>query len=263
MTGIICDLKKMAIHDGPGIRTTVFFKGCPLKCVWCHNPESIDPKPQVAFYVHKCIDCGHCKETGFTVADCMGQAYVHYGQTVTVDELLPQLLEDRDFYKSSGGGVTLSGGECLLQADFCAELLSRLKQEGIHTAVDTCGFVPRAAIDKVLPYTNLFLYDIKAIDPDVHIRCTGQPNGQILENFQYLKSKGAAIEVRYPFVPDYNDNQAKKIAEFVGNTPTRILAYHNYAGSKYAALGMENTLPETLPTDADIASARKYFQKSV
>lgn len=252
MTGIICDLKKMAIHDGPGIRTTVFLKGCPLKCVWCHNPESIDPKPQVAFYAHKCIGCGHCQNAGFTPADCMGHAYVSYGQTVTVDELLPQLLEDRDFYESSGGGVTLSGGECLLQADFCAELLSRLKQEGIHTAVDTCGFVPRAAIDKVLPYTDLFLYDIKAIDEDVHIRCTGQSNTLILDNFRYLKKLGKAIEVRYPYVPGYNSDQAQKIAQFTGDTPVRVLPYHNLAGSKYQALGMKNTLPTQLPDSREV-----------
>ena len=263
MTARICDIKKMAIHDGPGIRTTIFFKGCSLKCVWCHNPESIAPHPQTAFYAHKCTGCGQCRKEGFSIEDCTGKAKVFYGREMTVDEMLAISLEDQDFYAASGGGVTLSGGECLLQADACAELLQRLKSYNIHTAVDTCGFVSRESIDKVLPYTDLFLYDIKAIDPDVHIHCTGQPNGQILENFQYLKSLGSPIEVRYPFVPDYNDNQARKIAEFVGNTPTRILAYHNYAGSKYAALDMENTLPQKLPTDAAIASARKYFQKSV
>ncbi len=263
MTARICDIKKMAIHDGPGIRTTIFFKGCSLKCVWCHNPESIDPWPQTAFYAHKCIGCGKCQQEGFSTEDCIGKARVFYGREVTVDEMLAVALEDRDFYVASGGGVTLSGGECLLQADFCAELLRRLKEEGIHTAVDTCGFVSRESIDKVLPYTDLFLYDIKAMDEDVHIRCTGQSNGRILDNFQYLKSQGKAIEVRYPFVPDYNDDQVRKIADFVGDTPTRILAYHNYAGSKYEALGMENTLPKRLPDDAAIASIRKYFHKSI
>lgn len=263
MTARICDIKKMAIHDGPGIRTTIFFKGCSLKCVWCHNPESIDPRPQTAFYAHKCVGCGRCQQEGFSTEDCTGKARVFYGREVTVEEMLTAALEDRDFYAVSGGGVTLSGGECLLQADFCAELLCRLKEEGIHTAVDTCGFVSRESIDNVLPYTDLFLYDIKAIDEDVHIRCTGQPNGRILENFQYLKSQGKAIEVRYPFVPDYNDDQAQKIADFVGNTPTRVLAYHNYAGSKYEALGMENTLPERVPDEDGLSVVRAYFSNSV
>ncbi len=263
MTAHICDIKKMAVHDGPGIRTTIFFKGCSLKCVWCHNPESIDAKPQTAFYAHKCIGCGKCQQENFTAENCLGQARVLYGREVTVEEMLAVALEDRDFYETSGGGVTLSGGECLLQADFCAELLRRLKEQGIHTAVDTCGFVSRESIDKVLPYTDIFLYDIKAIDEAVHVRCTGQSNKRILENFQYLKSQGKAIEVRYPFVPDYNEDQAQKIADFVGDTPTRILAYHNYAGSKYEALGMENTLPERLPDESSIAAAKKWFQKSI
>ena len=256
MTARICDIKKMAIHDGPGIRTTIFFKGCSLKCVWCHNPESIDPRPQTAFYAHKCIGCGKCQQEGFSTVNCIGKARVYYGQEVTVEELLPLLLEDRDFYETSGGGVTISGGECLLQADFCAALLQKLKAEGIHTAVDTCGFVSRESIDKVLPFTDMFLYDLKAIDEDVHIRCTGQPNGVILDNFKYLQGLGKDIEVRYPYVPGYNDDQAQKIADFAGDTPVKVLAYHNYAGSKYEALGMENTLPTVLPSDKEIQQAQ-------
>jgi pyruvate formate lyase activating enzyme len=182
---------------------------------------------------------------------------VHYGTTVTVDELLPMLLEDKAFYNHSGGGVTLSGGECLCQADFCAELLKQLKENGIHTAVDTCGFVPRQVFEQVLPYTDLFLYDIKAIDEDVHIRCTGQSNSLILDNFLFLKEQKAAIEVRYPYVPDRNDDQADAIAAFIGETPIRVLSYHNHAGSKYAALNMENTLPTQLPTPQEIAVAEE------
>lgn len=260
MTACICNIKKMAVHDGPGIRTTVFFKGCPLRCVWCHNPESIDPQPQEAFYTHKCIGCGRCHKENFTCDACLGQARVPYGQTVTVDQLMPQLLEDRDFYETSGGGVTLSGGECLCQADFCAELLRRLKDEGIHTAIDTCGFVPRESLDKVIAYTDLFLYDIKAIDEQTHIRCTGQSNRQILENFRYLQGLGKAIEVRYPYVPGWNDDQAKAIAAFAGDTPVKVLAYHNYAGSKYEALGLINTLPNRLPTPQDIQLVQEMMK---
>jgi len=173
--------------------------------------------------------------------------------------LLPRLLEDRDFYETSGGGVTLSGGECLCQADFCEALLKALKEKGIHTAVDTCGFVPKAAFEKVLPYTDLFLYDIKAFDEAVHIRCTGQSNQRILENLVWLDSLGKKIEIRIPYVPDYNDTQTEKIAAFLKSlksiTAVKVLPYHNYAGSKYAALGMENTLPERLPTEAELQAA--------
>ena len=267
MRALICDVKRFAVHDGDGIRTTVFFKGCPLKCVWCHNPESISFKPQTAFYKNKCIGCGECQKENFTPDDCLGEAQIQYGKAVTVEELLPQLLEDRDFYESSGGGVTLSGGECLCQADFCAELLKALKEKGINTAVDTCGFVAKDAIDKVLPYTDTFLYDIKAIDEAVHIRCTGQSNQPILENLKYIDSCGKAIEIRIPYVPGYNDGQIKKTAEFLKplkNIKTvKILPYHNYAGSKYEALHMENTLPKDLPTEEQIKKAEKIIESAL
>lgn len=263
MIALISDIKRFAVHDGDGIRTTVFFKGCPLKCVWCHNPESISFKPQVAFYENKCIGCGECKKERFTVEGCLGDARVLYGKEMTIEELLPLLLEDKDFYETSGGGVTLSGGECLCQADFCAELLKRLKENGINTAVDTCGFVSKESIDKVLSYTDTFLYDIKAIDEDVHIKCTGQSNKVILDNLKYIDSCGKAIEVRIPYVPEYNSNQIKKIAEFLRTLKNikavKVLPYHNYAGSKYAALNMENTLPKILPTEEEIKNAEKML----
>lgn len=264
MKALICDIKRFAVHDGDGIRTTVFFKGCPLKCVWCHNPESISYKPQMAFYKNKCIGCNECKKENFTPKDCLGEAKVFYGKEVTVEELLPVLLEDKDFYKTSGGGVTLSGGECLSQSEFCAELLKVLKENGINTAVDTCGFVSKEAIDMVLPYTDAFLYDIKAIDEDVHIRCTGQSNKLILENLGYIDSCGKAIEIRIPYVPNFNDSQIEKIATFLkplkNIKSVKVLPYHNYAGSKYSALNMENTLPEILPTNEQIKKAEKIIK---
>lgn len=263
MKALISDIKRFAVHDGEGIRTTVFFKGCPLKCVWCHNPESISFKPQVAFYENKCIGCGECKKERFTVEGCLGDARVLYGKEMTIEELLPLLLEDKDFYETSGGGVTLSGGECLCQADFCAELLKALKKEGINTAVDTCGFVSKEAIDKVLPYTDTFLYDIKAIDEDVHIKCTGQSNKIILENLKHIDSLGKKIEIRIPYVPEYNSDQIEKIAwvlRILKNIKAvKVLPYHNYAGSKYSALNMENTLPKILPTEEEIKNAEKML----
>ena len=284
--GFITDVKRFAVHDGNGIRTTVFLKGCPLKCVWCHNPEAISFRPQLAYYANKCIHCGECVAVCPTQAHkladtghlfdhalctacgkcaqvCLGSALTLYGKAVTVQELLPLLLEDRDFYEASDGGVTLSGGECLCQADFCAELLQVLKQEGIHTAIDTCGFVPQSALDKVSPYTDIFLYDVKAIDEDVHIRCTGQSNKQILDNLQHLDACGKAIEIRIPYVPGFNDTQICKIADFLKPLKhikaVKVLPYHNYAGSKYTALGIQNTLPAILPTNEQLQAAEKLF----
>ena len=182
---------------------------------------------------------------------------------MTAEELLPLLLEDKEFFENSGGGVTLSGGEALMQADFCALLLRALKENGVQTAVDTCGFVSREAFDKVIPYTDVFLYDIKAIDPAVHKKCTGVENALILENLRYLDSLGKKIEIRIPYVPGWNSGEIGKIADFVRTlssvTGVRVLKYHNYARSNYEALDMENTLPEILPTEEEIIAAEALF----
>ena len=266
MKAKIFEIKRFAIHDGDGIRTTVFLKGCPLRCVWCHNPEGISPDTQEAFFAHKCIDCGECKREGFTAENCLGEARVAYGKEYTVSELMPILLEDVDFYASSGGGVTLSGGECLMQADFCAELLKALKEQGIHTAVDTCGFVSRKAFEKVINYTDTFLYDLKAFDEDVHIKCTERSNRVILKNLEYLDSMGKNVEIRIPYVPEYNDDQIEKIARFLAPFKSvsriRVLPYHNYAGSKYDALHMKNTLPKRLPTAEELERVKGVLRKN-
>ena len=264
MIARIFEIKRFAVHDGEGIRTTVFFKGCPLRCVWCHNPEGLLSGAQEAFYSHKCIGCRECKNKAFSYENCLGEARVLYGKEFTVDELLPLLFEDRDFYENSGGGITLSGGECLVQADFCAELLKRLKENAVHTAVDTCGYVSKNALDKVIPYTDIFLYDVKAYDEDVHIKCTGISNKPILDNLCYLDELGKDIEIRIPYVPEYNSGQIEKIAAFLSRfkhiTKIRVLPYHNYAGSKYEALGIENRLPEKLPTDVELDKARELVR---
>ena len=256
MTASIFEIKRFAVHDGDGIRTTVFFKGC-------HNPEGLTSAPQIARYSHKCIGCGECKKEGFVPEDCIGDAQILYGKEITVEELLPALLEDRDFYETSGGGVTLSGGECLMQADFCAELLKRLKEHGIHTAVDTCGLVSKRSLDKVIPYTDVFLYDIKAFDEDVHKRLTGVSNAVILHNLRYLDSLGKAIEIRIPYVPECNADQMEKIAKLLSELKNirkiRVLPYHSYASHKYAALGIKNTLPTVIPEDFEISRIEKTF----
>lgn len=286
MKSRIFEIKRFAVHDGDGIRTTVFFKGCPLSCVWCHNPEGINPIPQLAYYKNKCINCGECTKACPTKAHviqdgthtfnrekciacgncsiaCFQSALAFYGKEMTVSELLPLLLEDKEFYDNSGGGVTLSGGECLMNADFCTELLKQLKMNGINTAVDTCGFVSKEILDRVMPYTDIFLYDIKAIDENVHIKCTGQSNNIILDNLKHIDSCGKPTEIRIPYVPGLNDGQIPKIAEFLSRLNhvkgVRILPYHNYAAGKYEAIGMENTLPSVIPTNEEIEAAQQMF----
>ena len=283
----IFDIKHFSVHDGPGIRTTVFFKGCPLRCLWCHNPESLSALTQLAFSEKKCTLCGRCAAVcpsgvhiladgshtlnkasctfcGACESVCPVGALTVYGREASLDDILREALEDSDFYGSQGG-VTLSGGECLLQADACRELLRALKEEGIHTAVDTSGYVPREAIDKVAPYTDIFLYDLKAYDEEVHIRCTGRPNGLILDNLRYLDTLGKKVEIRIPYVPTANGDQMDKIAAFIRTlhniTAVRVLAYHNFAISKYDALGMENTSPEGLPTDAQMRLVRARMRE--
>lgn len=284
MKARIFEVKRFAVHDGDGIRTTVFFKGCPLKCVWCHNPEGISTKSELAYYAHKCIVCGECQNVCPTGAHtiengkhsfnrekciicgkctdvCLSDALILYGKEMTVEELLPVLLKDKDFYDNSGGGVTLSGGECLLQADFCAELLKNLKKYDISTAVDTCGFVSQDALDKVIPYTDIFLYDVKAFNEELHKKITGHSNKRILENLLYLDKQGSKTEIRIPYVPNYNDKEIHQIGKFLSSLKhlikVRILPYHNYASSKYKSLDIKNTLPPSLPNEAEIENAIK------
>lgn len=284
MTGIITAVKRFAVHDGDGIRTTIFFKGCPLRCVWCHNPETLSPMCEIALYSHKCRSCGKCSEIcschdfshgmhtierdkcklcGKCAEACPNDAIELFGRNVTVDELVRLCLKDKAFFDESGGGVTLSGGECLLQADFCAELLEKLKQNGMHTAVDTCGFVPKENIEMVLQYTDVFLYDIKAFDEDAHKKCTGQSNGRILENLEFIANSGVPAEIRIPFVPDCNDGEIEKIGLFLARLPSitavKVLPYHNLARSKYSSLGLCDTLPERLPTDDEIKNAKEIL----
>ncbi len=282
-TGLLMDVKRFAVHDGPGVRTTLFLKGCPLRCLWCHNPEGISPRPETAYYAHKCMNCGECARVcpsgaqrmdagghiferemcvacGACEGACLGEAMKLFGRTVTVGEAESIALEDRAFYAHSGGGVTVSGGEPLLQADFVRALFERLKEQGVHTAVDTCGNVPWAAFESVLPFTDLFLFDVKHIDSDAHRALTGAGNERILDNLRRLSDAGARIEIRMPLVPGANDGMdtLERIGALLGglNVETmRVLPYHALARSKYAALGKPDTMPD-VPSPDDGAIAR-------
>ena len=261
MKGMISGIKRMEIHDGDGLRTTVFFKGCPLRCIWCHNPESLSFEKQVAFFKNKCISCGICenKRNEKTAESCPVNAIEVYGREYELDELVEILLEDEAFFRNSGGGVTLSGGECLAQPDFAVALSRKLYDRGISVYIDTCGYVKSETLKQLIPYTDKFLYDIKAIDAMVHKKCTGKDNHLILDNLKYLCDEGCKIEIRYPLVKGYNDLECENIAKYLsglqGITKVKVLQYHRFSASRYDALGMINALPDAKTTMQDVENA--------
>ena len=256
LTATIFDIERNSYVDGPGIRTTVFFKGCNLKCAWCHNPESQDFKPQMMFYKDKCTGCGKCKEVcpyhleqcdlcGKCTIYCPVDAKKVCGKEYTVDEVLNEVLKDKAYYDNSGGGVTFSGGECMLQIDFLLNILKKCKKNGIHTAVDTAGHVSFENFEKILPYTDLFLYDVKIFESQKHKQYIGVGNELILENLKKLFAYGAKIWIRIPVIPDVNDSieEMQKIKELLarlGNPKKiEILPYHTMGENKYQAIGKD------------------------
>lgn len=258
MTGIYFDIQRFCVHDGPGIRTTVFLKGCPLRCAWCHNPEGLVKAPQTQFFEESCIGCNLCKgeRTAEAALRCPAGALKCCGAQITEEELLKQVLADRDFYGETGG-VTFSGGECLLQSDFVAKMLARIKSQGITTAVDTCGEVPWEAIEKTLPYCDTYLYDVKCADAALHKAYTGLDNKRILDNLRKLDEIGAVIWIRVPVIPDVNDSreEMQAIAAIVNALKNvrrvTLIPYHTLGKSKYKTLGMkpayetDKTVPES------------------
>ena len=245
MKGVIFDIQRFSVHDGPGIRTTVFMKGCSLRCGWCHNPEGLRMEPQVQFFREHCIGCGRCggERELQNVSKCPAGALKRVGEAYTPEQLLDEVLADLDFY-GSDGGVTFSGGECLLQADFVGHMLQALKNRGVTTAVDTCGNVPWENIEKALPYCDTWLYDIKCADSENHRRYTGSRNERILENLEKLGRIGANIWIRVPVIPDFNDNleEMKRIAAIAssvsGVSRVTLMPYHTLGKSKYVTLGI-------------------------
>lgn len=258
--GIISGIKPMEIHDGDGLRTTVFFKGCPLKCIWCHNPESMGFDPQTAWFSSKCIRCGLCRDrrTEAAAAACPADAMTHYGRCVSAEQLVKELLQDAPFF-AYGGGVTLSGGECLAQPEFAAETARLLHKAGVSVYIDTCGYVKRETLEAVMPYTDRFLYDVKAVDPAVHKACTGADNGLILENLRFLSDSGCSIEIRIPLVVGCNDGEIDAMGRLLQDLPgvvkVKVLRYHALAASRYEALGMAHRLPEPRTTAEDVENA--------
>jgi pyruvate formate lyase activating enzyme len=268
-SGIVFDIKHFAVHDGPGIRTTVFLKGCPLRCLWCHSPESQSPRPEVAYYPNLCISCGACVEAcpngaqtlgtpkilrelctgvGRCAEECYAGATIIYGREASVGEILEEIDKDRLLYETSGGGVTLSGGEPTMQPGFAATLLDALKEHGYHTALDTSGHAERSIFERVLANADLVLYDLKHMDSFTHEEITGVPNGLILANLERAAASGKTLVVRVPIIPGHNDSPEnfKAMAGFLGGLrgveAVELLPYHNLGAPKYMALGREYSL---------------------
>ena len=275
MKATIFDIERNSLVDGPGIRTTVFFKGCNLHCAWCHNPESQSKNIQMMFYASKCISCGNCKKKcpnslekcdlcGNCTIFCAHGAREICGKEYTVDEVMSEILKDKLFYAASDGGVTFSGGECMLQIDFLLELLKACKSAGIHTAVDTAGHIPYEYFEKIFPYTDLFLYDFKCFDTETHKKYTGVGNELILQNLARLLKEKRPLWIRIPIIPDVNDSEdeIKDILAFIAKNgkaeKIELLPYHAMGENKYAAIGKE---PQkfTVPNDEKMEQLKKLI----
>lgn len=251
--GIITEIQHGSYHDGPGLRTTVFMKGCPLHCAWCHNPEAISPKPQIMLYPEKCIGCGHCKD------GCFAGARVLCGKKMTTIEVIEEILADKPYYGNEGG-VTLSGGEPLMQADFSASVLAACQSEGVHTAVETSLSVPWESALKVLSHTQLVMADLKLWNTEAHKKYTGLGNECIIENIKKMDKLGIPIILRTPVMVEVNQKEIPNIASFASGLKNllyyELLAYHPLGKAKAAALGI--SVPEyTAPGTSELAQMVK------
>jgi pyruvate formate lyase activating enzyme len=279
-TGIVFNIQRFSIHDGPGIRTTVFMKGCSLRCFWCHNPEGLRPGAEVQYFPDRCIGDGECARLcvagahefvegrhiyhrdlcstcGECVSFCYAEALELTGRRATADEVLAEVLRDRPFYESSGGGVTLSGGDPLLQPDFALALLQGCKREGVHTAIETAASCRWDDLELLLPFIDLVMMDLKLMDPQAHRAATGVTNERILANARKLAEQGTPLVIRVPVIPTVNatPDDIAAIATFVyelamvgrqyghyvtGDPPhLELLPFHRLAESKYRSLGQD------------------------
>lgn len=254
--GIITDIQRFSLNDGPGIRTTVFFKGCNMACSWCHNPETLSPRPQVLSYPDRCIGCGACAGAeGLAKASlCYAGVHVQAGQEKTVSEILAEILQDRLYYQNSGGGVTLSGGEVMTQPAFAESLAAACAEQGIPVAVETNLHYPHETLLPLLPHLSLILCDLKILDPALHRQHTGVDNALVLENLRRINGCGVPFLVRTPVIPGINDNEGEigAIAAWLAaHTPGlqayELLNFNPLGDSKYQALGADNPHQSSRP----------------
>jgi len=290
-TALVFNIQKFSLHDGPGIRTTVFLKGCPLSCAWCHNPESISAGREFIVAENRCIECGACREAcpfgasisgsgalparndecdycGACVEACPTGARALVGQRMTVGEVVAEVLKDRVFFEDSGGGVTFSGGEPLLQRRFLVAVLPLLREQGIHVAIDTSGFGSTEHLLEVARLADLVLYDLKAFDDERHRELTGVSNRNILENLKRLDAVHRNIWIRVPIVPGFTDDPAelRRIADFVATlrhvTRVSLLPFHRAAGLKYERLGRVNeVIAVEAPSAQQMDRAEQCFSR--
>lgn len=287
-TGRIFDIQRFSIHDGPGIRTTVFFQGCPLRCLWCGNPESIPAEPLLSYTREQCIACGaclpvcpeqalatdasgkvvvdrqHCTGCGKCPPVCDPRALEMAGRSATVAEVLEVVLRDKAYYDASGGGLTLSGGEPLLQPDFARALLADAQSHGLHAAIETSGYAVWGSLRPLLPLVDLWLFDYKETDPRRHEQFVGKPNELILSNLRQLHQEGANVVLRCPMIPGYNARaeHLDGIAALAKSLPNvrgvQLLPYYDLWRAKLDRFGLRSELPDTVrPPDRDTVNGWK------
>lgn len=283
--GRIFEIQRCSLHDGPGIRTTVFLQGCPLHCVWCHNPEGIPVRPLISFQADRCIGCGQCfnvcphgahliaeglhvldrqrcEVCGTCVDGCYARAIEGVGRQMPVAEVMDLVRRDRPFYQASGGGLTLSGGEPTLQFPFVCALLAAARAEGVHTCVETCGFGPADHFARLLPLVDLFLFDVKETDEERHRAFTGVGRQTILANLRLIHGQGGRVRLRLPLIPGYNarPDHFAAVAELVHSLPglegVELMPYHRLGTGKRERLGLEpaGLKGVTPPTEAEVAA---------